>query len=623
MVHCRRALWAVALLCLAVPAQAVSQFGEVGELQDAVDDQLSALFDDQGDDSSHDLGESVAPAKTAGRKEVKTISAESAADDALQEEHRRVSYDFKHAVAPKKHQLGEPKPELMLTGTEARASDMIRLGAMLESITGRSKSHRTEAVESLRNALQTKLLMDELKPSQGSFDRKSHSHDSELGDEFGSEGHKTTFMNLLGAKKQDMLKITSYLLKRKQEGRPLTTKEDNALQKFYYNRASTILKKIVLLKGGDISPSEKEANTKEEAHEINQPPTAAEKRAAIAVKFARAHAKAVVEKLKLDAKIAHAEASYNRKMLKGKERRMKAAEEERKSAEQQEVRAAKEKLSYDQKVANADEHYNEALSDELLQRKKRAEVRVAKAAKQKQEADVAAARATAAAREADQEATEAEEEAEQATKHAEELQEKQLEKNKNTSNNKHQKGASKPTAEQDMPISVVPQVRLAGMLRYLRSALDNKEQITPQEQELMQSFFLKRGSSLLSELAEVDPDATWHSRGVMREEQYEMDRAHPDQLSKEWGSKNLKDDTVVTDFVHDALWAKPSHTDLARPGAQQIVGLFGSSHKVPLKFAPDDSNPDSEEPDLGESDDVEDTQTAYPGTMSTMMGLGN
>ena len=141
----------------------------------------------------------------------------------------------------------------------------------------------------------------------------------------------------------------------------------------------------------------------------------------------------------------------------------------------------------------------------------------------------------------------------------------------------------------------------------------------------MQSFFLTKGSTLLSELAQVNPDATWHSKGVVAEEQYEMDQSHPDQLSREWGSKHLKGDTVVTDFVHDALWAKPDKMKLARPDAnQQLIGLMGSNHKIGLKFAPDTSAPETSEPDLGETyhfgDDVE-VVKPQKGAMSSMMGI--
>jgi len=246
------------------------------------------------------------------------------------------------------------------------------------------------------------------------------------------------------------------------------------------------------------------------------------------------------------------------------------------------------------------------------------------AATEKRKADVAAARAQSAAQEADKEAQEAEMEAEKATHHAEELEAKQKAKDKEK---KHRlRGHAHQAAPTNIPLTVIPNLSLTSLLRYLSSALDKHAQITPQEQQLMQSFFLKRGSSLLSQLAEVDPDATWHSRGVMREEQYEMDRGHPDQLSKEWGSKNLKDDTVVTDFVRDALWADPSQVRLARPDGQQAaVGIFGSDHDIALKFDPDDSAPTTEEPDLGESDEMsdemEDTQRAYPGAISAMMGI--
>jgi len=53
-----------------------------------------------------------------------------------------------------------------------------------------------------------------------------------------------------------------------------------------------------------------------------------------------------------------------------------------------------------------------------------------------------------------------------------------------------------------------------------------------------------------------------------------------------------------------------------------MVGLFGSNHKVPLKFDEDHSRREASEPDLGESEDVENVQREYPNAMSTMLGVG-
>jgi len=458
-----------------------------------------------------------------------------------------------------------------------------------------------------------------LKPADGSFAQKKP--EEELGEEHEVPSKHRKFKKMLLAKKKDMAAITRYLLERKKNGRPLTSREDDELQKFYYNRASTILKKIVLLKRGDMPPQISEET------QIDEPTqTLTERHANVEVTLAREHARAVVERLQFDAKVATANAHYNKKMLKSKQQRMKAAEEERRQAERQQLKAAEEKLTYDQKVANAEEHYNEALSSELLNRKHLAEVEVQKAGQEKHAADVAAAQATTAAHEADQEAKEAEEEAEGATKHAQELEEKQIEKEKLRKHRIRGSNASvQPVVKPkpvEIPLSVIPHTHLDSLLRYVQSALNRHVTITPQEQELMQSFFLKQGSSLLSQLAKVDPDATWHSRGVVREEQYEMDREQPDQLSKEWGSKNLKEDTVVTDFVKDALWSHRSGSALKRPGSQEVIGLFGIKHKVPLTFAPDSSPKEVQEPDLGESAGVADAKAEHPGALSTMMGIG-
>jgi len=274
-----------------------------------------------------------------------------------------------------------------------------------------------------------------------------------------------------------------------------------------------------------------------------------------------------------------------------RERRARAAIEERKQAEAQELKAAEEKLKYDQKVADAQQNYNQALSTELTHRKEAAEASVRKASEDKHRADVAAAAASNAAREADAEAKEAEEEAEAATRKAKVLEQKELSREAKLAKKHRLRGHphTKPAKKQPLqiPLTLVPKAHLAGMLRYLESALNHHQTISPAEQQLMQSFFLTKGSTLLSQLAQVNPDATWHSGGVMAEEQYEMDRHHPDQLSREWGSKHLQDDRVVTDFVHDAMWSRKDHTKMARPDSKNAVqGFLGMKSKVPLLFAP-------------------------------------
>lgn len=605
---------------------------DVNEMHGGADDQLSAVFDDEHSlppQPEQQLGDDDQELGEAGPKQgVQTLAAASQHQEFPDKSHNHVSFQFKQ-MAQKLQRLSAQKQPV--GGSVTRAREMIQLGTYLEELRSRRKSHRLGAVQSLQEALQTKLLMDELKPEYGSLTGGSKAA-KELGEEHVHTPMSTTafgkMLSRAAASKADenMNAITKYLLERKKEGRPLTSAEDEQLQNFYYNRASTILKKIVLLKRGD-EPAPEE-NMTEEAHDISHPETRAELDAEDKVRRARDHARAVVERLRFDAKVASANAQFNRKMLQNKERRMKAATEERRQAEKQQLKAAKEKLLYDQKVQDAEEKYNERLSTELLQRKKVAEARVQKAAVQKHAADVAAAQATQAANEADKEAKQAELEAQEATKHAEELEAKQqakdMEKKHRTRAHSSSPLPTPKAAEVPIPIDVVPRAHLASLLRYLRSALDRHLTITVPEQQLMQSFFLKRGSALLSQLAEVDPDATWHSQGVVREEQYEMDRGMADQLSSEWGSKNLKDDTVIRDFVSDALWAKKSTTGLARPDNHQAIeGLFGSNHKVPLKFAPDASQPETSEPDLGESEGVEeDAERAQQGAMTAMMGIG-
>jgi len=233
-------------------------------------------------------------------------------------------------------------------------------------------------------------------------------------------------------------------------------------------------------------------------------------------------------------------------------------------------------------------------------------------------ADKASAKATSEAREADKEAAEAETEAEEATKKAQAME---------FDDTKKAHRVRGKQAVRHIPVMVTPQVHLKSLLHYLRTALSQHKMITPQEQQLMQSFFIKHGSTLLSQLAQVDPDATWHSKGVVQQEQYEMDRKRPDRLSQEWGSKNLKGNTVVADFMHDALSHQKSQTQLLRPGAQQAIGVFGSNYKLPLSFAPDKSRPLHKEPsmstDLGESGNSDQNeQQTVNGAWSGMIGVG-
>jgi hypothetical protein len=239
----------VFLVCLTLASTlAVSPFHESPTpLEDAADDQLAALFDDSAR-QDEDLGEDVSvPQHSSGPQELSALAVDG---------KRHVSYQFQQAVNAAK-KMGEDAPELQLaTGPEAKARDMIELGNLLQTISGKGDVGRSHAVTSLNQALQTKLLMDELKPGDGSFARalkeaEKQKREKSLGEQKEKPEPLSHFSELLESKNKDMMAITRYLLMRKKEGRPLTAKEDDQLQNFYYSRASGILKKILLLKHGD------------------------------------------------------------------------------------------------------------------------------------------------------------------------------------------------------------------------------------------------------------------------------------------------------------------------------------------------------------------------------------
>jgi len=445
--------------------------------------------------------------------------------------------------------------------------------------------------------------MDELHPDTGSFAKSEHQQD-ELG-ETHSDEHLESFKKLIHEHKKNMAEITKYLLERKKMGRPLTTKEDGELQKFYYNRASTILKKIVLLKQGDKAPSDSDSE------KMVGRDTAEDD-------LAQDQSDAEIEQLRFDAKVANANAKYNNKMLAAKRARMKAALQSRQRAYDQAAKAKAKKSAYDKKVADAENKYNQALNSELIKEKHLAELRVQGAKEQKEQADLQAEKATEEADEADKEAADAEKEAEAAEKKAEQL-EKQAQ-----AEGKSIPSEDDSTPKKDIPLTVTPHTNSKALLRYLQTAIDQHLKISVQEKQLMQSWFLKQGSDLLSKLAQVDPDATWHSKGVVREEQYEMDRSKPNQLSNEWGSKHLQGSTVLRDFMGDVLSHHRSDTELRRPQDMHAFNIFGNPGKVPLKFAPDTSSPMLSEPkmdsDLGEDDD-DLSQTPHKGALSAMMGI--
>jgi len=586
-------------MCLLVQTHCVTMGEHSGD--DDLVHQLNDIFDSAS--PQDDLGE------TAQVGEEGTTESEAAAPPLppVGELQKKVSFHFKKEGTDGTN-LGESQEKSDGDGPEGRARRMIRLGNMLKSLDS-SGDQRSAAVSSLNEALHTKLLMDELHPHAGSYGKKQGSTENELGEDHDENAHLESFSHLLHEHKKNMADITKFLMERKKIGRPLTTKEDDELQKFYYNRASTILKKIVLLKRGEAPPA---ANDDDEESDQLQGMDSADEESSLA----KEQTDAAIARLNFDAKVANANARYNKKMLAAKHARMKAALQSREKAYADSSRAAEEKMKYDKKVADAEKKYNQALSDELLKEKSLAEEKVQAAAAQKKEADIAAEKATAEADAADKEADEAEKEAEEATKRAQEL-EAEAERDG------QMVPSEEPTAPKKIPLSVVPHTNIKAMLRYLQTALDHHMKITPAEQQLMQSYFLKQGSALLSQLAQVDPDATWHSKGVVEEEQYEMDNHRPDQLSKEWGSKHLQGSTVMRDFMGDLLHGHKSNTEVRRPDKhQQGVGVFGNNAKLPLMFAPDLSHPVAQEPsmDLGESDDNIEPM-AHKGALSAMMGI--
>merc|ERR1711939_810493 len=469
---------AVLAVCVALaPAtHAVAMLDEgvvnIGDNGENVVQQLDALFSHHTE--KPDLGESV--------------------DVAAQEDTgKHVTYHFH----PKSQQpnLGESK-----SGQEKsdRAHQMVQFGDLLGVLQRQRPSDRGNTVASLNQALKAKMLMDELHPAAGSL--ASTKPQSDLG-----EGHsgksRQSFDKLMHSKKKNMEEITKYLLERKKEGNPLTTKEDSELQKFYFNRASTILKRIVLLKKGESPPPTHERKPKDE------------------VTVARERADAVIDRLRFDAKVANANAAYNKKMLNAQQKRREAAALRHKQALKESLQAAQEKLMYDKKVADAETKYNRALSAELVLKKNKADDKVKEAEKEKLDADKASAKAASEAKEADKEAADAEKQAEEATKKAQEIELEGSEKKHRVRG--HTSRTSHTSHTVHMPATETSHAHLKSMLRYLQSAITKHAKITPQEQALMQSFFIKHGSALLSQLAQVDPDATWHSKGVVRQEQYE------------------------------------------------------------------------------------------------------
>ena len=145
--------------------------------------------------------------------------------------------------------------------------------------------------------------------------------------------------------------------------------------------------------------------------------------------------------------------------------------------------------------------------------------------------------------------------------------------------------------------------RMHNMVQYLQTALSHHNHLSAKDLKIMQTFFLEHGGHMLSKLAQIEPDATWNDKGVMRTEQWAMDHNRPDQLSEEWGGKRVKKDTIIRDVVKHELDKRESKEQLRRPSqqpGQAIQGLFGQASKLHLKFAPDNSKRIEEEPELGD-----------------------
>merc|ERR1711975_94568 len=169
-----------------------------------------------------------------------------------QDKAKSVSFTYHHS---EKHNLGEDSHKAPASAKQGPADGLIEMGELLNGMREIRHTSTGQAVESLTGALRAKLLMDKLKPSAGSYVDHPEASPS-LGDSQEKSGRHATFNQLMHAKEKNMAAITQYLMQRKSEGRPLSADEDSELQKFYYNRASTILKKIVLLKQGQKPPSE-------------------------------------------------------------------------------------------------------------------------------------------------------------------------------------------------------------------------------------------------------------------------------------------------------------------------------------------------------------------------------
>eukprot|EP00657_Telonema_sp_P-1_P010004 TRINITY_DN4296_c0_g2_i2.p1 TRINITY_DN4296_c0_g2~~TRINITY_DN4296_c0_g2_i2.p1 ORF type:complete len:334 (-),score=97.05 TRINITY_DN4296_c0_g2_i2:140-1141(-) len=265
-------------------------------------------------------------------------------------QHNAVSFSYDHDS--KTGNLGEPVVHKHTASIDQNPeADLIQMGEMLAGL--KSDDSTGQAIESLTGALQAKSLMDTLSPNGvGSF-VQAHNDEPSLGE---NTEKSVSFASLMRAKKKNMAAITQYLMARKQEGRPLTAHEDQELQKFYYNRASTILKKIVLLKQGQTPPE-------------FQPSTTAHKRLVHPeIDESEEEGADETDKLNYDATVARDNTAFDNKKAAKLERQEEANTAERQAEDKEEM----DQLSFDRKIAEANEHYNDKLLSEVQMEAKRA-----------------------------------------------------------------------------------------------------------------------------------------------------------------------------------------------------------------------------------------------------------
>merc|ERR1711998_409507 len=531
------------------------------------------------------------------------------------------SYDHDH----KADHSGDPAPAPAAVSNEGSITQkMVQMGTLLDGIGG-GEDDSGQAVASLTSALRAKLLMDNLKPDGiGSFvaEQAAHAREQGLGEhkddddaQDDEDEDQEKFDKLMHAKKKNMAAITSYLMKRKAQGRPLTADEDQQLQKFYYNRASTILKKIVLLRKGETPPEFEDASETDSAASSSSVPQQQQPED-------QAETADETEKLKYDATVANDNAKYDDQQARKIERQEEAEDAERMAEDKEEM----DKLEFDRKIAKANEKYNDELLAQVRHEANKAKrvsmvaKRAAEAlrvglkkqdhmtkvedelAKQKEKAQKAVARFTS-----EQETAESKvEAAEKAAKAAAML--AAAEKAASTGSKSKLKLPHFSTAE-----------RMHNMVEYLRTALSHHNHLSKKDLKIMQTFFLEHGGHVLSKLAQIEPDAIWNDKGVMGTEQWAMDHRRPDQLSQEWGGHRVRKETIVRDVVAHELHKRQSDRPLLRPSKQTVQGLFGASSKLRLRFAPDHSQKMDQEPELGDDDEVEELPNEY--AYQSMMGI--